>query len=154
MLMMFVSGCALVGGSPLEGEPAPAFSLSLLDGGPVSLGDHLGTRPVVLDFWAVWCPPCREALPKVAAAAEAFKDKDVAIYAVNLGDTPESIRSFLEQRSLSLPVLLDSDGSAGALYQVRSIPTMIFIDKTGKVARVVVGSMSEKALRSAITQLL
>lgn len=140
--------------NPLQGKTAPAFSLRLLDGGMFNLSEHLGKRPVILDFWAVWCPSCRAALPKVASAANAFKDKDVVILTVNLGDSPESIASFLKSNSLNVAVALDGDNTAGKAYHVRSIPTTVFIDREGKVASVTVGALSESALSSAINQLL
>lgn len=146
--------CAGSSGSTLQGQDAPAFSLKLLDGSTFDLAEHLGNRPVVLDFWAVWCPPCREAMPKVAAAVRDYQDKDVVILTVNQGDDPENIRSFLNDRSLDVPVALDDRGAVGRSYGVRSIPTMVFINREGKVARVVVGAMSESRLKSAINDLL
>ena len=140
--------------NPLQGKPAPAFSLRLLDGGVFNLSEHLGKRPVVLDFWAVWCPSCRAALPKIAGAANAFKDQDVVILTVNLGDSAESIAAFLKSNSLSLPVALDSNNSVGSAFHVRNIPTTVFIDRDGKVANVTVGAMSQSAFSSSVSKLL
>lgn len=140
--------------SPLEGKAAPAFSLKLMDGGVFNLEEHLGKRPIVLDFWAVWCPPCREAIPKVASALNEFKGKDVVILTVNLGDSAESIAAFLESKSVQVPVALDEGNAVGGLYHVRSIPTMVFIGRDGKVSQVTVGSLPESTLRSSITALL
>lgn len=140
--------------SPLEGKAAPTFSLKLMDGGVFNLEEHLGKRPIVLDFWAVWCPPCREAIPKVASALNEFKGKDVVILTVNLGDSAESIAAFLESKSVQVPVALDEDNAVGGLYHVRSIPTMVFIGRDGKVSQVTVGSLPENTLHSAIAALL
>ena len=140
--------------NPLQGKAAPAFSLRLLDGGVFNLSEHLGKRPVVLDFWAVWCPSCRAALPKIAGAANAFKDQDVVILTVNLGDSPESIAAFLKSNSLSIPVALDSDNSVGSSFHIRNIPTTVFIDREGKVANVTEGAMSQSAFSEAVNKLL
>jgi len=140
--------------NPLQGKAAPSFSLRLIDGGVFNLGDHLGKRPVVLDFWAVWCPACRAALPKIAGAVSAFKDQDVVIVTVNLGDSPESVAQFLESNSLSIPVALDSTNSVGSSYHIRNIPTTVFIGRDGKVANVTVGAMSQTAFSDAVKKLL
>lgn len=139
----------------MEGEKAPAFSLETLVEEDFDLEEHLGKRPVVLDFWAVWCPPCRASLPKVAETITALGDADLAFTTVNLGDTPEKVQDFLKSKDLeSLPVALDSKRSAAKLYGVQSIPTMVFIDKEGNIAQVSVGAMTESALAAAIQKLL
>ncbi|NLO34418.1 MAG: TlpA family protein disulfide reductase [Candidatus Hydrogenedentes bacterium] len=140
--------------NPVEGKEAPSFSLKLMDGGTFDLSEHLGKRPVVLDFWAVWCPPCRAAIPKVASTRSSFADQDVIILTVNLGDSVEGIEAFLKSASVDVPVALDDSEIASELYHITSIPTMVFIDKEGKVARVNVGGMSEASLHSVITDLL
>lgn len=140
--------------SPLEGKEAPEFSLKLLDGGVFNLAEHLGERPIVLDFWAVWCPSCRDVLPKVASAVNHFKGDDIVILTVNLGDSPDSIAAFLKSKSVQAPVALDENNAVGGLYHVQSIPTMVLIGRDGKVSKVTVGSMSEENLRSAIAALL
>ena len=139
----------------MEGEKAPAFSLESLTDEDFDLEEHLGKRPVVLDFWAVWCPPCRASLPKVDKTMKALADADVAFTTVNLGDTPDKVQDFLKSKDLEgLPVALDSNRSAARLYGIQSIPTMVFIDKEGTVAQVSTGAMSESALTQAVRKLL
>lgn len=141
--------------NPLEGKEAPAFSLETLAGGTFDLKEHLGKRPVVLDFWAVWCPPCRASLPKVAETVKGLGDADLAFSTVNLGDSPDKITEFLKSKNLEdLPVALDKNREAAKLYGIQSIPTMVLIDKEGKVAVVSVGAMTESALSAALKKLL
>lgn len=118
---------------PLLGKPAPACELKLLDGKSVKLQDHVGQQTVVLDFWASWCPPCIESLPALAKVAAAFADRNVACYAVNLGDDEETVRELLEKQSLDLPVVIDAEESLGELFVASSIPLTVIIDAQGTV---------------------
>ena len=142
--------------SPLEGKPAPALNLDLLDGGKLDLSAHKGKHAVVLDFWATWCPPCRKAMPEVIRAVAAYKDKGAVLYAVNEGEKPAAIRKFLKQQKLDVTVALDPDGKAGDLYGVEGIPQTVIIDKQGNVAKVHVGYMPglEEELKREIEKAL
>src|SRR5690606_25915604 len=96
-----------VGGThPLSGKTAPDFSLSDVDGKTVTLASHRGKDVVVLDFWASWCPPCREGLPVVDAVAKNFAGQPVAVYAVNIQEHKEAVEEFVRKNNLTLPVLL------------------------------------------------
>ncbi len=144
------------GSHPLVGQAAPAFKLAALEGGAVDLREHLGKDVIVLDFWAVWCPPCREALPEVGALARELHGDGVAIYAVNQADAPPRIRELLNQLEIEgLPVLLDEAGEATRAYNIQSIPTIAVIDKQGQVARVFqgYGPNLKRSLRATIEKL-
>jgi thiol-disulfide isomerase/thioredoxin len=125
--------------SPLLGKPAPAFSLPLLDGGQVKLQDLKDKQVVILDFWAVWCGPCRRSLPILAELAEVYKAKGVAFYAVDEEESAEKIRQFLKKTELKLTVALDKDGKVGKDYGVRGIPQTVLVGKDGSVQAVHVG---------------
>lgn len=124
---------------PLVGEPAPAFEVDSLEGEPFKLEDLLKKNVVMLDFWATWCGPCVAALPEVAGAAEATKDKGVLFYAVNIQEDPEQIKEFLKEHKLDVPVLLDAAGEIAQKYQVSGIPQTVLIGKDGRVQVVHVG---------------
>ncbi len=115
------------------GQPAPAFTLEGLDGNTVQLAQHLGRDIVVLDFWASWCGPCRKLMPLVEAAAERFKNNNVAVYAVNVRESAERVKSFLESAGLSLNVLLDKTGDTARRYQASGIPRVVVIDREGVI---------------------
>jgi peroxiredoxin len=139
----------------LEGQQAPGFELPKLGADqPVSLAQHKGEHVVVLDFWATWCPPCVEGLPKVEQVTRKFHDQGVRLYAVNLREGADKIRQFLEQQGLDVPVLLDREGAVAELYQVRGIPTTVVIGKDGTVQGVhvglVPGEQIEKDLQKAL----
>jgi len=118
---------------PLSGQEAPPFTLPTLEGTSVSLQDHLGKDVILLDFWATWCPPCRDLIPDIAEIAAEYEPKGVAVYAVNMGEPPQRVKNFLESEGLSLPVLLDAENAVGARYQVSGIPRVLIIGKDGVV---------------------
>ncbi len=143
-------------GHPLEGEAAPAIETRTASGQAFDL-DAVEAEVVVLDFWATWCPPCREGLPeleKVAAWAEA-ESKPVAVYTVNVGETVEDVRAFWEANGLTMPVLMDEDVSIATAYGASSIPQTVLI-RDGVVEKVHVGfapGMSDH-LKADIEQML
>ncbi len=122
----------------LLGKPAPEFKLPLLAGGTVDLAKLKG-KVVILDFWATWCVPCRKGLPALAELADQYSDKGVVVYAVNLRERPEQIRSFLTKQKLELPVALDSDATVADRYKVSGIPQTVLVDAQGVVQAVHVG---------------
>lgn len=114
------------------GRPAPEFTLPDLDGKPVSLSSLKG-RVVVLDLWATWCPPCVEELPAITAVAKRYADRGVAFHAINLGESADKVRQFLNQLKLDTPVLLDATGGVAERYGAQYIPLLVVIDATGRI---------------------
>ncbi len=132
---------AAAGKSPedLLGKLAPQFTLELLDGGTLDLAVHNGKNVVILDFWATWCGPCRQAMPIITRVAEEYRSKDVVLYAVNVRETPGAIRAFLDSLGLKPLVALDKDGRVADRYAVQGIPTTVIVGKDGTVQAVHVG---------------
>ncbi len=120
----------------LVDRPAPAASLKLLDGETVELAAHKGQDVVVLDFWATWCVPCRQAMPQVERAVKAFRSKGVELYAVNVGESAEEVRRFLEQVKPDITVALDPKGKVARRFGVESFPSLVIIGKDGVVKTV------------------
>jgi len=111
---------------------------------------------VVLDFFATWCGPCREALPHLDKLRGEFAEQGVSVYAVNLRENTQTARKFMEQNELTLSVLLDTDGVVAAKYAVSGIPQTVVIGKNGAIRNVFVGFAphSEDSLRTAIRDAL
>jgi thiol-disulfide isomerase/thioredoxin len=128
------------GPEKLLGEPAPEFSLPLLEGGTFELAAHRRKRILLLDFWATWCGPCRVVMPALVEVARAYADRGVQYYAVNLREEPEVIRRYLKDAGLEIAVPLDKDGSVARKYGVKGIPTMVIMGRDGRVKKVHVGS--------------
>jgi thiol-disulfide isomerase/thioredoxin len=136
----------------LVGKAAPEFSLPLLDGGEIDLAAHQNKHVVLLDFWATWCGPCREAMPTLAEISRDYASKGVKYFAVNLREEQSKIRGYLKEAKLDIAVPLDKDGSIARKYGVRGIPTMVIVGKDGKVKKVHVGS--SPSLKRELTRTL
>ena len=138
------------------GDTAPAFSLQTLDGGPTSLSDHAG-HPILINFWASWCKPCREEMPLIIAAYQAHQQAGLAVLAIDLTDQEGStkhIRKFQTEFQMPFPVLLDEKGKARKLYALRGVPTSVFVGADGVVRGVNPGPISEAALQQRLSEIL
>jgi peroxiredoxin len=127
------------GPHPLLGQPAPKFATVNPSGEPIDLEKLLRKNIIMLDFWATWCGPCVAAMPKVDEVAKKFADRGVVFYAVNLGDDVDTVKQFLVDQKLDVPVAMDTEGKLGSLYHAEAIPMTVLIGKDGKVQVVHVG---------------
>jgi len=116
------------------------FTLPLLDGGNASLSSYKG-KVVVLNFWATWCPPCREEMPSMDILYKRFKDQGLEILAVDIGENLNTVRQFIQKNKYSFPVLLDTTRQTSAIYGVEAIPTSFIIDREGKIIGRLIGSI-------------
>lgn len=150
-----MGGSAPQSDSDLIGQAAPAFQLDLLDGGSFNLADHKG-QVVILDFWATWCGPCRQAMPVMEQTASAFKDQGVKLIAVNLQENQSTIQKFLKETNLHPTVALDREGKVAEQYNVQVIPTTVLIGKDGTVQAVHLGNLPDldKTLKSELQALV
>lgn len=128
---------------------APAIKLSTLGGGTFDLSSHLNKDIVVLDFWATWCPPCREALPILAEVTKSFEKRGVKFVAIDLKEEPAKIESFIKSQGLDITVALDKDGAIAHAYKARGIPQSVIVGKDGLVKAVHVGFSTD--LKSRLT---
>ncbi len=114
------------------GSPAPNFELTTLDGKKVNMRELRG-KPVLLDFWATWCGPCRQALPHTEELSKKYKD-DAHVLAVNLREDPETVRAFMNQNGYTFTVPMDTEGKVGQAFGVRGIPHFVIVDARGRIA--------------------
>ncbi len=138
------------------GDTAPAFSLKTLDGGPASLSDYAG-HPVLINFWASWCTPCRSEMPLIIAAYQAHQQAGLAVLAIDLNDQERSnkdVQKFQAEFQMPFPVLLDNKGKARKLYRLRGVPTSVFVGADGVVRSVNPGPISEEVLRERLKEIL
>lgn len=140
----------------LLGRKAPVFEANAPGGEPVDMGEVLGEKIVILDFWATWCGPCVAAMPKIDKVADEYADKDVVLYAVNQGEDAETVNNFLERLGIEVPVALDTEGEAAGMYSVEGLPTTVIVGKDGRVQVVHVGFSEalEDTLREELDALL
>ena len=142
--------------APQAGFLAPDFSLVTTTGERITLSELRG-KPVLVNVWASWCPPCRAEMPAMEQAYRDFRSQGFQILAVNAThqDDPAKAEAFAQERGLSFPILLDEDGEVSRLYRVSSLPTSFFVDAQGLIREVVIGGpMAEALLRIRIQQLL
>ena len=130
--------------APAVGHPAPDFTLTTAAGETFKLSELRGT-PVVLNFWATWCPPCRAELPELQAASQRLAGQ-VAIVGVNQAETPAEVQAFAEKLGLSFTIPLDQSADVSRLYRVRSLPTTFFIDRSGIIRQMQIGPVTEATL--------
>ncbi len=143
VIFVFLATLALLSckakGPSLEGlSSAPDFVLPSIEGQEKSLEDFKG-KPLMLHFWATWCPPCREEMLTFQKIYEEFGPSGLTIVAINVGESPEKVKKFIKENGLTFPVLLDSKGEVANRYRVRGLPTTYWIDPSGKIVDLTVG---------------
>ena len=138
--------------SVAAGELAPDFRLVLADGSSLALSDLKG-RPVLINFWATWCPPCRSEMPDIIDRYNQNAD-DLVVLAVNTREGLDLVEPFAESFGVTMPVVLDQSGAIMDLYEVRSMPTSYFIDRDGRIVMRWVGLMSPDVLDSFLKIIL
>lgn len=117
---------------PQVGDPAPDFTLVDLDGNRVTMSELRG-RPVILNFWATWCGPCRVEMPDLAALQAEHVDDDLLVLAVNQAESAEQVRAFLDELELDLTAVLDSKGEVADAYGAFFLPSTMFVDANGTI---------------------
>jgi len=131
----FLPGGGEAGATHGAGSDRPAdFTLPGLDGRPVALGPFLGKKPVLLVFWATWCPECEAAIPEINAMTTGPLAEKLQILGLDFRESREKVALAVKSRGIRFPVLLDERGQAARAYGVVGIPTYVLIDRRGNVA--------------------
>ncbi len=118
-------------------SPAPKFKLPSLSGGEMSLDQFKG-KIVMLDFWATWCGPCRMTMPLLEKLQKEYPN-DLVLLAINLQESKDVVSDYVRKQGIDSRVLLDEEGSVGAVYGTESIPMQVLVDKNGIVRHVQIG---------------
>lgn len=143
----------VVGGHPLLGKVAPDIDLLTIDGEPVKLSALRG-RPVLVNFWATWCPPCREEFPLMVDAYAQHADDGLEILGVLHQDFADGARDFAADMGATWPILEDPQDAAYGDYLVVGLPTSFFIDADGIVRAFSLGGFSEDGLAAQLESIL
>ena len=141
--------------APIAGHPAPNFTLKTPEGETVSLSDFRG-QPVVVNFWATWCGPCRIEMPHLQGAYEAHQDNGLVVLGVNLTerDNPADVPEFLTEFGLTFPVVLDESGNVAQTYRVFGQPASVFVNEDGVIHQVFQGPVNEQFINDRVAELL
>jgi peroxiredoxin len=117
---------------------APDFALKDIDGKTHRLSDYRG-RPVIVNFWATWCPPCRKEMPSMQRAWETIEQQGIAMLAVNVGEDEDTIFAFTANYPVEFPLLMDMDSKIVQQWSVRGLPTTFVVDPRGRLAYRAIG---------------
>lgn len=117
------------------GQQLVPFKGTTLDGKPFDLAPSIGAKPVMIIFWASWCPSCAGEVPKVNRLAKTYRDRGMEFVAVNVGfnDSVERANAFLRKNGMNYPAIFDGSGKITQPYALLGVPTVIIADKKGVV---------------------
>lgn len=137
-----------------EPKMAPNFTLQDMDGVEHQLSDYRG-QPVIINFWATWCPPCRAEMPSMERAWDKIKDQGVAMLAIDVGEDEDTIFTFLGDYPANFTVLLDQSGTVSEQWPMRGLPTTFIISPEGKIVYQAIGGREwdDEQLLNQILQL-
>jgi peroxiredoxin len=135
------------------GNRAPDFTLEALDGSEVSLQDHRG-KVVLINFWATWCPPCRDEIPDIEAAFKTRQEDGFVVLGVNVEEAREIVAPFVDAFEMSYPVLLDESGRLLQTYRAMGLPMSVVVDQEGVIQARHIGVLTAADLDRYLAELL
>ena len=159
--LMVLLGIGLANRSPATGRsgitrvgrPAPQMAFTTFDGDPMDLREQLG-RPVVINFWASWCGPCRQEATILERLWQRYREDDVVFIGVDIQDSDGDARAFISEFGITYPNGMDSDGRISIDYGVIGIPVTFLIDRDGVVARRWVGGVRQSQMNAWLEELV
>ena len=156
LIVLALLGYALVTGPsqpPQIGSPVPDFQYTALDGSPMNLGDHQG-QPVVVNFFASWCDPCRQEATDLEQVWREYQDRGVQFFGIAYKDADSRAQAFLEEFDVTYPSTVDRSNRAARDYGLTGVPETFVIDKQGLLVRHYLGPISQAQLSLELDRLL
>ena len=163
-IALLVSGC-YGGGGPnhridgtggpgsLAGSPAVSFDVRRLDGTTDSLAGHRG-QVVLMNFWATWCPPCKEEMPALERLYREERRHGVVVLGIDQGESADVARSFVRAHGITFPILLDEDQKYASSYVSIGLPTTVVVGRDGRVVKGIDGAQTLEQFRAALAPAL
>ena len=152
LLALLTYGVVSQGRGALDKGPAPDFTLTTFDGQTISLSDYRG-QVVVINFWASWCPPCRDEAPVLERLWRRYRDQGVMFIGVDYIDTEREARAYIAEFDITYPNGPDLGSRAANDYHIQGVPETFFVTKAGRIAHVHIGALDEGTLVSWIERL-
>ena len=143
--------------APEVGRAGPDFLLETPQGGTLRLSDLQG-QPVLINFWATWCPPCRAEMPELVAAYETHQEHGLVIVGVDLQETNSQVLEFADEFGIVFPLVIDRNGEVADAWRlggpIEGIPTSYFLDETGVIRAFFYGPMTAESLEDRLEEIL
>ena len=139
--------------APMTGFLAPDFQLPFVDGGEMQLSALRG-QPLVINFWATWCPPCRAEMPALERVQQQYASDGLIVLGVDQGETAEVVTRFARGTvKTTFPLVLDGQLQVGTLYGVRALPTTFFVDREGRIRSIKIGALDTASLIDGVREI-
>lgn len=153
--LLLVAFVATLAGPAVAGDrTAPAFSVKGVDGRAVRSSDYRN-RPVIVDFWATWCAPCRASMPHLSGLQERYAKSGLAVIGLSVDETgPAPVRRFANGLGIKFTIAMANDEVLDAYGPIRSIPTTFFINRKGEIVRRVVGYIDGETMEGYAQEIL
>jgi thiol-disulfide isomerase/thioredoxin len=135
------------------GDEPPEFKLLGLDGVVHDSSEYKG-KPLIINFWGTFCPPCRDEMPALQTVYDKWKDKGVQLVGINLSEDKLSVESFARQVEAKFPILLDRGRQVEKRFGLKQYPTTFFVDADGNIEKVLIGGpLTEEQIEGQIQEL-
>jgi thiol-disulfide isomerase/thioredoxin len=127
-------------------QTAPGFALRAVDGKTIRLSEFRG-KPVILDFWATWCAPCRASMPHLNTLQSRYRDRGLVVVGLSVDDTdPQVVRRYADRLGVTFRIAIADEKTLDLYGPIRAIPTTYFINRRGEIVRRVVGYIDQETM--------
>ena len=155
-LSITAAALALLAFSPhvAAARPAPSFAVKTVEGKPLKSSD-LRQKPMIVDFWATWCGPCRASMPHLSAMQTRYEKQGLTVIGLSVDENgPQGVKKFANQLGVKFTIAMANDDVLDAYGPIRSIPTTFFINRKGDIVRRVVGYIDGETMEDYVKEIL